>query len=140
MITIVIDTNVIVAGLRSRHGYSNKLLKHIGGEDFHIAISASVILEYESVLKRPGLVPYIHSEIDEILDFLCRAGQKYSIYYRWRPWLKDESDNMILELTIHSNADYIITFNKTDFNEVETFGFELKTPKEFLDILKKEKQ
>lgn len=140
MTTTVIDTNVVVAGLRSRHGNSNKLLKRIGDQSFDFAISAPIILEYESVLKRPGMVPYTHSEIDEILDFLCRAGQKYSIYYRWRPWLKDEADNMILELTIHSSADFIITFNKDDFNETETFSFELKTPKEFLDILKEEKQ
>lgn len=137
MITTVIDTNVIVAGLMSRHGYSNKLMKRIGGQSFNIAISASIILEYESVLKRSGMIPYIHSEINEILDFLCRVGQKHNVYYKWRPWLNDESDNMILELAVSSNADFIITFNKNDFRNIETFRFGLKTPKEFLNFLTK---
>lgn len=137
MITIAIDANVIVAGLRSRHGYSNKLMKRIGDQSFNIAISASIILEYESVLKRSGMIPYTHSEINEILDFLCRVGQKHNVYHKWRPWLNDESDNMILELAVSSNADFIITFNKNDFRNIETFRFGLKTPKEFLNFLTK---
>ena len=135
MHTIVMDTNVLIAGLRSKHGFSNKLLQRIGNPDFAVAISAALILEYESVLKRRGIVPYTSIEIDEILDYICQAGQKHSIYFRWRPWLKDSSDDMILELAVSSRANYIVTFNTDDFDDIETFGIELITPKKFINIL-----
>ncbi|MGB5772398.1 MAG: putative toxin-antitoxin system toxin component, PIN family [Crocosphaera sp.] len=49
---IVIDTNVILAGLRSKNGASYKLLGILNDKRFQINISATLIFEYEEILKR----------------------------------------------------------------------------------------
>ena len=49
---IVIDTNVILAGLRSKNGASYKLLSILNDKRFQINISATLIFEYEEILKR----------------------------------------------------------------------------------------
>jgi len=62
------------------------------------------------------------------------------VYFLWRPFLKDAKDDMVLELAIESNSDYIITFNKNDFVGSEKFGKEILTPSEFLTKLKEKNE
>jgi len=129
---IVIDTNVIVSALKSRNGYSFKLLSIIDDERLHISISVPLILEYEDAIKREKTkIGLNHDDIDSILDYLCHVGKKREIYYLWRPFLKDPKDDMILELAVESESDTIITFNKDDFKGVDKFGIQVLTPKEF---------
>ena len=49
---IVIDTNVLVAALRSRRGASFKLVSFLPNDKFSIAISVPLVFEYEDALKR----------------------------------------------------------------------------------------
>ena len=49
-VKIIIDSNVILSGLKSKNGYSYKLLELIPKNIFEIAISVPLILEYELVL------------------------------------------------------------------------------------------
>jgi len=60
------------------------------------------------------------------------VGQRFKIYYLWRPFLSDPKDDMVLELAVTSNADSIVTCNKADFKGADQFGLELITPKELL--------
>ena len=46
---IVIDTNVMVAGLRSRRGSAFRLLTLVGTGRFDIHLSVPLVLEYEEV-------------------------------------------------------------------------------------------
>ena len=71
--------------------------------------------------------------IQKILNFLCANSKHHKIYFLWRPYLKDEKDDMVLELAVSSNSDYIITFNKKDFIGVEKFGIQILTPKKILE-------
>jgi hypothetical protein len=47
---IVIDTNIIVAGIRSRNGSAFRLLTLVGTGRFDIHLSVPLVLEYEEVL------------------------------------------------------------------------------------------
>lgn len=130
---VVIDTNVLVAGLRSRNGRSFKLLNLIGKGRFNINLSIPLLLEYEDVLTRQ--LPHLSitkSDISDLLDYYCAVGRGHQIYYLWRPTLRDPSDEMLLELAVKANCDGIITFNKRDFIGSEQFGVALYTPGEFL--------
>lgn len=130
---IVIDTNVLVAGLRSRNGRSFKLLNLIGKGQFNINLSIPLLLEYEDVLTRQ--LPHLFStksDIADLLDYYCAVGREHKIYYLWRPTLRDPSDEMLLELAVKASCDCIITFNKRDFIGSEQFGIALYTPSEFL--------
>ena len=132
---IVIDTNVFIAALRSRRGTSYKLLTLIGSGRFEINVSVPLILEYETVARRHvGEIALSESDIDDILDYLCKTAKRRKIYYLWRPVLKDPKDDMVLELAVTANCDFIVTFNKKDFPRCELgqFGIQAVTPREFL--------
>jgi predicted nucleic acid-binding protein len=49
---VVLDTNVIVAGLRSRRGASFFLLDLVERGDLSIILNAPLIEEYEEVIRR----------------------------------------------------------------------------------------
>ncbi len=131
---IVIDTNVFLAALRSNRGASFLLLMLIGQSDrFEISLSVPLVLEYEDVAKRPGLVPNLsEQDVDDVLDYLCSVGHRHTIFFLWRPFLKDPKDDMVLELAVEAQCDYIITFNQKDFVGSEQFGIITLTPQEFL--------
>ena len=129
----MLDTNVMVAALKSKRGASYKLLSIIDQDKFQISISVPLIIEYEYALKRTDLnILLTESEIDDILDYICLIADKRKIFYLWRPYLKDPKDDMILELAVESESDYIITYNQKDFKEVSKFGIKTLTPKAFL--------
>jgi len=133
---IVLDTNVIYSAVRSKRGMSYRLLSMIDEHNYKIQISVPLILEYEDVLKRNlKNLTLTASDIDDLIDYLCKAGDKRKIYYLWRPVLKDIKDDFILELAVESESDYIITYNIKDFKGAENFNIKVVTPKEFLTIL-----
>lgn len=132
---LIIDTNVLVAALRSRQGASFRLLKLLndGDERWQINVSTALILEYEAVLKRET-----HRQgkdlsiIDKFIDDVVSVANRHSIYYLLRPFLKDAGDDFILELAFSSSVDYIITYNIDDFARAKMFGVDAITPKTFL--------
>ena len=71
-------------------------------------------------------------EIDNILDYICAVANRRKIFFLWRPFLKDPKDDFLLELAVEAQCDYVITYNKRDFEGVGTFGLKVLTAKEFL--------
>ena len=133
---IVIDTNVILSALQSNKGKSFELISKITEDVFDFAISVPLTLEYEAVLKRKlDRTIFTDSDIEDFINYLCKVGIKTKLFYLWRPYLKDPFDDHVLEVTIQSNADTIVTYNKRDFKEAENLGIKILTPKEFLEIL-----
>jgi predicted nucleic acid-binding protein len=48
------------------------------------------------------------------------------IPYRWRPWLPDTGDELVLETAVNGRADALVTFNRRDFEPVTArFGIEI---------------
>lgn len=133
MYQIVVDTNVLIAALRSRRGASYRLLGLIGDGRWQMNLSVPLFLEYEDVAKRSdsGLILSV-GEVDDILDFICTEANLREIFYLWRPVLPDPKDDFILELAVESGCDFIVTFNIRDFAGAEKFGIEVVTPQEFL--------
>ncbi|MDX1392736.1 MAG: PIN domain-containing protein [Gemmatimonadota bacterium] len=135
----MLDTNVLVAGLRSNAGASFQLLERVGsrGAGFEINLSVPLVLEYEIALSRDD---EIDAElIDPILSYLCKVGRHREIYFLWRPFLRDPADEMVLEVAVEARADVIVTHNVRDFEDVEkSFGIRVETPREFLLRLQEE--
>ncbi len=130
---IVIDTCVLVSALRSRRGASFLILSHIDSDAFDILLSTALLLEYEEVARRTAADLWIEPDkVEDVLSYLCGISVKPKIFFSWRPFLKDQDDDMILELAVAGRADYIVTFNKSDFKGAERFGVNAVTPKEFL--------
>ena len=133
---IVLDTNVLYAGLRSKRGASYKLLKHLNSGKFEINLSVPLVLEYEEVLlrKQPTL-NFTDKEIGQVLDYLCRIANLHEVYFLWRPILNDPKDDMILDLAVRSNCRYIVTYNTRDFSGVNQFEIQVVTAQEFLKAI-----
>ena len=112
------------------------MLSMVGTAKFDFCISVPLILEFETVAKRnASSLGLDSSDIDDILDYLCLAGNKRHIFYLWRPLLKDPKEDMVLEVAVESECRWIVTFNKRDFKGCETFGINLATPQEFLHMI-----
>ena len=83
--------------------------------------------------KRAGLVSGLtFEEINAILDYILSESSIRKIFYLWRPFLKDPKDDLVIEVAVESRSEYIITFNKRDYNGIEKFGIKAVTPQEFL--------
>ena len=133
---IVIDTNVVVAALRSKRGASSKLVSLIGTQKFEIHDSVPLILEYEDVIQRQrDEIGLSQNDVSALIDSLCTLAHHHEIYFLWRPSLPDANDELILELAVSAQCDYIVTHNLADFKGVAKFGIKVVTPREFLKIL-----
>jgi putative PIN family toxin of toxin-antitoxin system len=133
---IVLDTNVLVAGLRSGLGASNRLLSLVGTGRFVHVVSVALLFEYETAAMRPESgIRLPRSAINDVLDYLCAAGERQKIYFLWRPTLAAPSDDLVLEVAVHGRCDRIVTFNSPDFAGSERFGIKVETPARFLRSL-----
>jgi putative PIN family toxin of toxin-antitoxin system len=130
---IVIDTNVLIAAMRSKRGASAKLLSLLGTGLFDIHLSVPLVLEYEELLMRErATLNLTYDDVFDLIDALCALAVHHKIHFLWRPFLRDEDDALILELAVVARCQYIITFNKKDFEGVEQFGLRAISPKIFL--------
>lgn len=128
---IVLDTNVLYAGLYSSKGASFRVLQAIEESKLKIVISTTLLFEYEDILKRNQLVVGLSNrEIEKILDYFCMQSEHQKIYFLWRPRLPDPKDDHLLELAIASGTKIIVTHNTKDFKRAEEFGIRAITPKE----------
>lgn len=130
---VVLDTNVLVAASQSGRGASAKLLSLVGSGRFEIALSVPLVVEWEgAVLRDEERGSKRYEILSDILDYLCAVGFRQEIFFLWRPQLRDPKDEMVLEVAVAAGCDAIITYNRRDFGNVERFGLEVLTPKEFL--------
>lgn len=128
---IVLDTDVMVAALRSQEGASRAWLIAALKKEVQLVLSVPLILQYEEVLFRPEQLKSFHAkkeEVTTILDALCEVSHCVNISYLWRPLLKDPTDEMVLEAAVHGQAKKLLTFNQKDFVGAEEFGIIVETP------------
>ncbi len=137
---IVLDTSVVVAGLRTRLGAGNAILRLIANRRLVLLATPPLFLEYEDVLKRPehrlahGLTP---EAIDEFLAELAALVEPVEVHFQWRPQSRDPDDEMVIEAAINGQADALVTYNVSDFvSAVERFEVSVLHP---ADLLRKVK-
>lgn len=119
----VLDTCILVPGLRSKLGASHAVLQAIYARRVRVALSVTLAMEYEAVCVRPGLVPALTpSQIRTVIDVLCALSVQQKVFYTWRPHLPDPDDDHVLELALAAGAPYIITQNHMDFRGSDSLG------------------
>ena len=130
---VVLDTNVLVSGLRSRKGASYLILDLVGRGLFDLHLSVPLVFEYEDVLTREVVGRFVPSStVQAILDFHCAVARQHRIHFLWRPMLRDPGDDMLLELAVAAQVDLVVTHNLRDFVGVERFGIRALSPRSFL--------
>ena len=131
---IVLDTNVIVAALKSRRGPAFRLLSLVGTGRFDLSLSVPLLFEYEDVLARARLGLDANA-VEDVLDYLCAVSIRQDVHFLWRPYLRDPRDDMVLELAVGSASAAIITYNLRDFVGLERFGIRAVSPRQYLEVM-----
>jgi len=135
--TIVVDTSIVISALIGKEGPSREILRLCLEGELKPLISNTLFLEYEDVTKREKILklcPLTPNEIRELLNAFYSVCKWVQIYYLWRPNLKDEADNFLIELALAGNALKIITNNIRDLENAELNfpNLEILTPETFL--------
>ena len=137
---IVLDTSVVVAGLRTRLGAGNAVLRLVAQRRLKLLVSPPLFLEYEDVLKRPehrlahGLTV---EAVDDFLAELAALIEPVEVHFQWRPQGRDPNDEMVLEAAINGRSDALVTYNVADFAGLaERFRVAVVRPDELLKKVK----
>ena len=98
---VILDSNIMVAALRSRRGASYQLVSEIGLNRFTICISNALILEYEEVMRRTAeQTGFPQNDVDTVLAYIYSHAEKTIVRFRTRPFLVDADDDMVMEAAI----------------------------------------
>ncbi|MBV7334122.1 putative toxin-antitoxin system toxin component, PIN family [Chloroflexi bacterium TSY] len=128
--SIVIDTNVFVSALLNPFGKSAAVLELCFQGHYEPIMGTSLFLEYEDVLDREALFTRCLLDQDErqqALNDLLSISRWVRVYYTWRPNLKDEGDNHVMELAIAPPAMAMVTHNIRDFRHADLSFPEIRT-------------
>lgn len=132
----ILDTDVIIAALRSPTGASSRLLYLASTGKIIMLVSVALFVEYEAKCsmqehyKAGGLTK---AQAELYIAGLAKIAKPVKIHYRWRPVLSDPDDEMVLEAAVNGQADAIITFNQKDFTNIEKqFNVKVLTPRDAL--------
>ena len=128
---VVLDTDVVVAGLRSSRGASREWLRAVVRGEVAAVVSVPLVLQYEAVLLRPATLAAIggsRQRVGRFLHTLYAVGLAVETSFLWRPMLRDADDEMVLEAAVHGRVDRLLTFNLRDFAGSERLGVEVARP------------
>ena len=131
---LILDTSVLIAALRSSRGASFALLRLVGAGRFEIGVTTALVLEYESVAARSlAALGLTAGDLGDLLDYLCRVGQRAAVRFRVRPSLPDPGDELVVEAAVACGAAWIVTHNVRHLAAgAARFGIEVLTPGEAL--------
>ena len=128
------DTDVLVAALRSDQGASREPLLAALNRRFVMLVSVPLMIEYEAVLTRPerlAVAGITAGDVNTILDALATVIEPVRLAFLWGPRLKDTADEMVLETAVNGTADRLVTFNLKHLGEAALeFGLLAITPGE----------
>ncbi len=136
MMDLVIDTNVLVAGLLSPFGASGEIVRMISSGELTLSFDARILLEYNEVLRRPKFM-FEEEKVASLLDYIIYRGQTIASS-PLNHSLPDPDDEPFLEVALASQATCLVTGNQKHFPVDLCQGTKVFSPKEFLVFYKKQ--
>ena len=128
---VVLDTNVLVAGLLNPDGPPGQILIALGYRQ--ILYSLILLQEYKTVLHRTQFC-FEASIIADILEFVVSEGE-YVEPQIHLDICKHKNDNRFLECALFGYAGYLITGNLKDFPTPQYKHVKILSPRQFADLL-----
>jgi len=138
---IVIDTDVMVAAIRSNAGASQRIVRAALAKRFTMLVSVPLVIEYEAVMSRTEHLAASRlskEDVSTLLDAIVAVSEPVRLAFLWRPLLRDPGDDMVLETAVNGQADLLTTFNRRDFgSQAMKFGIEICAPGDALAMMEK---
>lgn len=136
-VSCIVDTNVLFSGLRTRSGFSFRLIRAVAEGTVSPSVTVPLVLEYEDVLGRPGALPHLsRKEIGDFIDWWVSRSSTHSVHFLWRPVLPDPKDDMLLEAAIAAGAKHIVSYNLRHLEPCLKLGIKPVTAAEYLKLIK----
>jgi len=110
---IVVDTNVFVGACLGK-GPSSQVVENCLQRQYEPLMGAALLAEYEDVLGRPKIFEgsrLAAPERSRLLDIFLAHCRWTRVYFGWRPNLRDEGNNHLVELAVAGGAGFIVTHN-----------------------------
>lgn len=132
MTRVVIDTDVLLSAFLSSAGASRQLVLDALDGKFSLLLSTALLVEYESVLRRPVHLQRAQpteADVTEILDALAGLCVPVVSDFTWRPTGAHSDDELVVGTAINGHADVVATFNVKDMRVAGArFGFQTLRP------------
>ena len=135
------DTDAVVAAMRSPAGASAAIVRAARHGHATLLLSVPLAMEYEAVCRRPehrleaGLSD---RQVEIFLDAIIAMAEPVPTHFLWRPQLRDPNDEIVLEAAVNGRADALVTFNVRDYgNAASQFGVEVLLPREAIARIKR---
>ncbi len=129
---LVLDTNVVVAAMRSPSGASAAILRAARRAEVVLVANVALAIEYQAICLRPEHVRAADLTVEGVgvfLDAVIAMIEPVETHFVWRPQLRDPEDEFVLEAAVNGGATAIITFNGRDFGDAPArFGIDVLTP------------
>lgn len=132
---IVLDTNVLVAGLLSPFGPCGQIVRMVSSGELTLSFDARILTEYEEVLARRKF-NFDKDKVAALLDHIEHRGSMVAPSPLTHSLL-DIDDEPFLEVAIAAQAICIVTGNKVHFPSELCQGVKIFNPADFLAFYKK---
>ena len=107
-VNLVLDTDVVVAALRSPAGASAAPLGAARKGRVTLLASVALALEYEAVCDQAEhrlAAGLLQKEVEIFLAAVIAMAEPVETHFLWRPQLRDPGDEMVLEAAGNGRAD-----------------------------------
>jgi uncharacterized protein len=135
---IVLDTNVLVAGLLSPFRACGEIVLMVSSGEITLSFNARILAEYDEVLRRPKF-NFEEEKVTALLDYIAHRGQTVATSPLANS-LPDPDDETFLETAMASQAECLVTGNRNHFPVELCYGIIINSPREFLNFYKKQKK
>ena len=128
---LVLDTDVLLSGLRSTIGASRVLLLAVEAGVVTPLVSVATVIEYEAVLKRAEHLQAARldaEDVDRFLDAFVAHADHVTPYVQTRPSVRDPDDEIFAELAVNGHADALVSFNTRDYRPANPQAPRLSIP------------
>lgn len=132
---IVLDTNVLVAGLLSPFGPCAQIVRLVSSGTLILCVDARILSEYHEVLRRPKF-HFEQEMIDSLLDYIDGHGRNVASSPLSHP-LPDPEDEPFLEVALAGKAEYLVTGNHAHFPDHLCQAVKRVSPAGFVQLYRK---
>jgi putative PIN family toxin of toxin-antitoxin system len=132
---IVLDTNVLVAGLLSPFGPCAEIVRMVSSGEVRLCFDALILVEYDEVLYRSKF-GFDKDKIAALLDHIEHLGHTVASS-PLRHSLPDPDDEPFLKVAIAGKAVCLVTGNASHFPAKLCQGRRVLSPREFLTFYKR---